>query len=633
MALHRRPWWSFLKGGEPQVGSRARDLETFQRRLWLGVAGMGVLGLVLIGRLVYLQLISHDHYTTLSQENRLKLLPIPPTRGLIYSRDGILLADNRASFALEVVPERVDSLERALVEIRQVVEVDEDALARFRSELRQKRRFDNVTLKNNLSEEEVAVFAVNRHRFPGFEIKARLTRYYPLGSQFAHLVGYVGRINVQELGRIDAANYSGTTHIGKEGVEKAREEVLHGIAGYQNVEVNAQGRILRVVERRAPVQGKDVHLTIDTGLQAVATAALAGERGAIVAIEPASGAVLAFVSNPSFDPNQFVNGISTRLYTEWRDSPDRPLFNRALQGLYPPGSTVKPPMALAGLHYGLRTPGDASYCPGWMQLPGHKHKYRCWQKSGHGQVDLARSLAESCDVYYYDLARDLGIDRMHEVLGQFGLGSTTGIDLPGELAGLLPSRAWKQRVRKQPWYPGETLINGIGQGFMLTTPLQLAHMAAILANRGQVMAPHVVANLADPVNRQVDVVPPFQRGTIALRDAGLWNHAIEGMHQVVKGEHGTARATGLGARYEYVGKTGTAQLFKIAQDRTVRNEDVIKRLRDHALFVAFAPIENPEIALGIIVENGESGSKAAAPIARRLLDYYFGEASAVDANG
>ena len=633
MALHRRSWWSFFTGGEPQVGSRARDLETFQRRLWLGVAGMGVLGLVLIGRLVYLQLVSHAHYTTLSQENRLKLLPIPPTRGLVYSRDGILLADNRASFALEVVPERVDELDRALVELRQVVEVDEDAMTRFRSELRQKRRFDNVTLKNNLSEEEVAVFAVNRHRFPGFEIKARLTRYYPLGSQFAHLVGYVGRINAQELGRIDAANYSGTTHIGKEGVEKAREDVLHGVAGYQSVEVNAQGRILRVVERRAPVQGKDVHLTIDTGLQAVANAALAGERGAIVAIEPASGAVLAFVSNPSFDPNQFVNGISTRLYAEWRDSPDRPLFNRALQGLYPPGSTVKPPMALAGLHYGLRTPGDASYCPGWMQLPGHKHKYRCWQKSGHGKVDLARSLAESCDVYYYDLARDLGIDRMHDVLGQFGLGSTTGVDLPGELAGLLPSRAWKQRARKQPWYPGETLINGIGQGFMLTTPLQLAHMAAILANRGQVMAPHVVANLADPVNRQVDVVPPFQRGTITLRESGLWDHAIEGMRQVVKGEHGTARATGVGARYEYVGKTGTAQLFKIAQDRTVRNEDVIKRLRDHALFVAFAPIENPEIALGIIVENGESGSKTAAPIARRLLDYYFGEPGALDANG
>lgn len=594
---------------------------------------MAVLGFVLVGRLVYLQLVSHEHYTTLSRENRLKLLPIPPTRGLIYSRDGILLADNRASFALEVVPERVESLERALVDIRQVVAVDDDALARFRSELRQKRRFDNVTLKNNLSEEEVAMFAVNRHRFPGFEIRARLTRYYPLGSQFAHLVGYVGRINAEELARIDAANYSGTTHIGKEGVEKAREDILHGVAGYQSVEVNAQGRILRVVERRAPVQGKDVHLTIDTGLQAVATSALSGERGAIVALEPASGALLAFVSNPSFDPNQFVNGISSRLYGEWRDSPDRPLFNRALQGLYPPGSTVKPPMALAGLHHGLRKAGDASYCPGWMQLAGHKHKYRCWQKTGHGRVDLARSLAESCDVYYYDLARDLGIDRMHDMLGQFGLGSPTGIDLPGELGGLMPSRAWKQRVRKQPWYPGETLINGIGQGFMLTTPLQLAQMAAILANRGRVMVPHAVANLADPVTRQVEVLSPYQRGTVTLAQEAYWSEAIEGMRQVVKGEHGTARATGLDAPYEYVGKTGTAQLFKIAQDRTVRNEDVAKRLRDHALFIAFAPIENPEIALGIIVENGESGSKTAAPIARRLLDYYFSVLGTSDADG
>lgn len=633
MPWNRRSWWSILLGGEGQFGAHKRDLGMFNRRLWLGVAAMGVLVAVLVARLAWLQLANHEHYTTLSQENRLRLLPIPPTRGLIYSRDGVLLADNRASFALEVVPEQARDLARALLDIRKVVTLEEGTLERFEKELDQKRRFDNVTLKSNLSEEEVAMFAVNRHRFPGFEIRARLTRYYALGSQFAHLIGYVGRINQEELQRIDVSNYSGTTHIGKEGVEKAREEILHGKAGYQSVEVNAQGRILRVVDRVAPIAGKDVHLTVDTGLQAVAAAALAGQRGAIVALEPTTGAVLAFVSNPAFDPNQFVNGISTTLYSEWRDSPDRPLFNRALQGLYPPGSTIKPAMAIAGLHYGHRQPGDGSFCPGWMRLPGHTHKYRCWQKTGHGAVDLARSIAESCDVYYYDLARDLGIDRMHEMLGQFGLGGLTGIDLPGELAGLLPSREWKQRARKLPWYPGETLINGIGQGFMLSTPLQLAHMAAVLANRGEVMAPHVVANLEDATTREVESIAPFRRGAIALKDSSQWEHVIEGMRQVVNGPTGTARATGRGATYEYVGKTGTAQLFKIAQDRTVRNEDVAKHLRDHALFIAFAPINQPEIALGIIVENGESGSKTAAPIARQLLDYYFATLGQRDANG
>ncbi|MGD9603607.1 MAG: penicillin-binding protein 2 [Gammaproteobacteria bacterium] len=623
MSLFKSRRFAALTREPPSLKAQARDLAAFQRRLWIAIAGMAVLTAGLLARLAYLQIVHHAHYTTLSTENRLRVLPIPPTRGLVYSRNGVLLADNRPSFALEVVPEQAGDLSRALGEIGRFIPLDEDEIARFETERTQKRRFDSVTLKNNLTEEEVAVFAVNRHRFPGFDIAARLTRYYPLGSQFAHLVGYVGRINVEELKRIDPGDYSGTTHIGKEGVEKAREDILHGRAGYQHVEVNAQGRILRVVERVAPVPGKDVHLTIDTELQSAAISALAGERGAIVALEPATGAVLAFVSNPAFDPNEFVNGISTKLYSEWRDSPDRPLFNRALQGLYPPGSTVKPAMAAVGLHYGMRTPTDSTWCPGWLRLPGQAHKYRCWQKSGHGRVDMTRSIAESCDVYYYSLAKDLGIDRMHEMLGHFGLGQVTGVDLPGELGGLLPSREWKKRARKLPWYPGETLINGIGQGFMLTTPLQLAHMAAILANRGEVLAPHVVANLADPITHEVEPIAPYRREPVAIPHPEHWDAAIHGMHEVVQGARGTARATGRDAPYQYAGKTGTAQLFKIAQNRTIRNEDVAKHLRDHALFIAFAPLDNPEIALGIIVENGESGSHTAAPIARRLFDFYF----------
>ncbi len=633
MPLFKPRRFSSLRGNSAPHKAPARELGLFQRRVWLTVIGMVMLALLLVARLFFLQVLHHDHYTTLSQENRLRVLPIPPTRGRIYSREGILLADNRPSFALELIPEEAPDLKRSLRELGQVITLDDDERQRFQTELNQKRRFDTVTFKNNLTEEEVAVFAVNRHRFPGFDIKARLTRYYPLGSQFAHLVGFVGRINVEELNRIDAGNYNGTTQIGKEGVEKAQEDLLHGVAGYQNVEVNAQGRVLRVVERMPAVPGQDLHLTVDTALQAAAVSALAGQSGAIVAIEPATGAVLAFVSNPAFDPNEFVNGISVRLYSALRDSPDRPLFNRALQGLYPPGSTIKPAMAISALHYGVRGASDRTWCPGWLRLPGHAHRYRCWQKDGHGGVDLVRAIAESCDVYFYAAAKDLGIDRMHEMLGQFGLGKRTDIDLPGELGGLLASREWKRRTRKLPWYPGETLINGIGQGFMLATPLQLAHMATIFANRGEVLVPHVVASVENPLTGKVIAGAPARRSPVPIPSAEHWQLAIAGMHEVVQGERGTARATGAGAQYAYAGKTGTAQLFKIAQNRTVKNEDLIKKLRDHALFVAFAPLEQPRIALGIVVENGESGSHTAAPIARQLFDFFLNQQTGDDAHG
>ncbi len=607
----------------PRLKEKHREARIFQRRVIVAIVGMLALTGVLIARLVYLQLMSHDHYTTLSQENRLRVLPIAPTRGLIYSRDGVLLADNRTSFTLEVVPEAAGELEPAVGRLRQFIALDDEQLERFRTELRQRRRFDSIPLRNNLTEQEVAYFSVNRQHFPGFNIAGRLTRYYPLGSQMAAVVGYVGRINEQELQRIDGADYSGTTHIGKEGIERSYEDVLHGTVGYQQVEVNAQGRVLRVVQRSAPVPGRDLHLSIDSRLQAAAIDSLRGNKGAVVALDPATGAVLAFVSNPSFDPNEFVNGISSRLYGALRDSPDRPLFNRALQGLYPPGSTVKPMMAAGGIEAGVRQAGDSTWCPGFYRLPNASHKYRCWQKQGHGSVDLVRSIAESCDVYYYDLARDLGIDRMHALLTDFGFGGPTGIDLPGELSGLVPSRQWKKRVRKLPWYPGETLVNGIGQGFMLTTPLQLAFSASIVANRGRVQLPRVVDTIRDAASGAVEPVPRATRKPVAITKPEAWTAIVNGMHEVVQGTRGTARASAAGAPYQYAGKTGTAQLFKIAQNTTIKNEDVVKHLRDHALFIAFAPLEQPRIALGIIVENGESGSKAAAPIARALFDAYF----------
>lgn len=617
----------------PRSKGQNRDVQLFSRRVFVALFGMLLLIGVLVGRLVYLQLLSHDHYTTLSRDNRLRVLPIAPTRGLVYSRDGVLLADNRTSFMLEVVPEKVEDLDGAIERLRRFIVLDDDQLARFRTELRQRRRFDVIPLKNNLTEQEVAVFSVNRQQFPGFNISGRLSRYYPLGSQAAALVGYVGRINEAELKRIDPADYAGTTHIGKEGIEKSYEDVLHGTAGYQQVEVNAEGRVLRVVERSPPIPGRDLHLTLDTRLQAAAIDALQGRKGAIVAIEPATGAVIAFVSNPSFDPNEFVNGISTKLYQRLRDSPDRPLFNRALQGLYPPGSTIKPIMAAGGIETGVRRAGDRTWCPGFYQLPKVSHKYRCWQRAGHGSVDLLRSLAESCDVYYYDLARDLGIDRMHTLMTDFGLGVHSGIDLPGEFTGLAPSREWKQRTRKQPWYPGETLVNGIGQGFMLVTPLQLAYSASIIANRGLKLSPRAVATIEDPAAGTREVVEPEQQGRVAITKPEAWTAIVEGMHQVVQGPRGTARATAAGATYQYAGKTGTAQLFGIKQNVTLKNEDIVHHLRDHALFIAFAPLEQPRLALGIIVENGESGSKAAAPIARALFDAWFQIEGVMDAPG
>ncbi|MSQ68515.1 MAG: penicillin-binding protein 2 [Gammaproteobacteria bacterium] len=611
----------------------SREAQLFARRIVIAALGMVVLIALLLSRLVYLQLVHHDHFTTLAQENRLKVLPIAPTRGLIYSSDGVLLADNRASFSLEVVPEKAGDLSAALAQLQAYVSVGPELLARLKSELRQRRRFDSIAVKDNLTAQEVAVFSANRHSFPGFGIAGRLARYYPLGAQTVSAVGYVGRISEEELKRIDISNYSGTMHIGKEGVERFYEAQLHGEVGYQQVEVNAQGRILRVVESQAPVPGRNLYLSIDTRLQDAALKTLNGLTGAIVAIEPATGSVLAFVSNPAFDPNDFVNGISAALYKTLRDAPERPMFNRALLGLYPPGSTIKPVMAAGALEYGLRERGTPTWCPGWLQLPGVTHKYRCWQKSGHGTVDLLRSIAESCDVYYYSLARDMGIDRMHNLLSEFGMGRTTGIDLPGELAGLVPSREWKRRARKLPWFPGETLINGIGQGFMLTTPLQLAQVAAILANRGRVLEPHLVREFENPQNGRRSAFTPVERPAVSITKPEAWVAVVEGMHEVVQGARGTARATALGATYQYAGKTGTAQLFTIAQDKRIKVQDITQRLRDHALFISFAPLERPELALGIIVENGESGSHTAAPIARTLFDVYFATRRPSDAPG
>ncbi|WP_177418313.1 penicillin-binding protein 2 [endosymbiont of Lamellibrachia barhami] len=576
--------------------------------------------LLLLTRLLYLQVLNHEHFTTLSQDNRVKLEPRPPTRGLIYDSHGTILAQNLPAYSLDITPEKTPDIETTIQALSEIIPINEDDRKRFKRLRQQRRRFDSIPIRVRLSDEEVARFAVNQHRFPGVDVQAKLLRDYPLQEQTAHVLGYVGRINKQELQQIDTSNYSGTTHIGKNGVERTYETQLHGSVGLQQVEVNAKGRVLRVLETQPPQPGENLHLFLDMDLQATALEALKDYSGAVAAIDTRTGGVLALVSKPGYDPNLFVEGISSKAYTALRDSLDKPLFNRAIRGQYPPGSTIKPFIGLAGLETGVVSFNQQTYCPGFYQLPGHEHKYRDWKKTGHGQMAMEDAIIQSCDVYYYELARTLGIDRLHDFLTTIGFGSRSGIDLTGERSGLLPSREWKRKARREPWYPGETLITGIGQGYFLTTPLQLASATATLANRGQRIRPRMVESIDLPDGtRQVTQMESTQLTQV---DPEHWEQVIHAMQQVVEGMRGTARRI-RSDHYSIAGKTGTAQVFTVKQDEEYDEKTVEKRKRDHALFIAFAPVEEPRIAIAVIVENGGHGGSVAAPIARKVLDRYL----------
>jgi penicillin-binding protein 2 len=580
------------------------------------------LTLVLAARLIQLQVIEHEHFQTLSHDNRVKLVPLAPTRGLIFDRNGVVLAQNVPSHSLELVPEGVKDIDSVVAELKTIVAMTPADDERFRELLERKPNFQSIPLKVRLSEEEVARFAVNRHRFPGVDTQARLARHYPRGALAVHAIGYVARLNEAEMQRVDAANYRGTTHIGKVGIEQAYERLLHGQVGFQHVETNAQGRTLRVLDRSLPTPGADLYLTIDVSLQATAEAALGGENGAVVAIDPRTGEVLALASSPGFDPNLFVNGIDPAAYEMLSQSPERPLFNRPILGQYPPGSTIKPFIAVAALERNVAFAREEIWCPGWYQLKGHAHRYRDWKRGGHGQVDMHRAIVESCDVYFYELARALGIERMHEAMTEFGFGRRTGIDLNGEVAGLMPSAAWKRRTRGQPWFPGETLITGIGQGFFLVTPLQLATATATLAMGGKRLAPRLVRRIDDPST--ADHVPaPVMHEDVAVSMLANWRRVVSSMVDVVHGPRGTARASGADASYAMAGKTGTAQVFAVGQDEEYEEEKVDKKLRDHGLFVAFAPADEPRIVVTVVVENGGSGSRSAAPLARQIIDHFL----------
>ena len=603
----------------------SRESLLFSMRAFSAAIIVGVLTLVLVGRLVHLQIFKHQHFTTLSENNRVKIVPIAPTRGLIFDRQREILAQNLPTYSLEIVPEVVEDVDVLIANLREIIEITDADEEAFLTALSRKRRFEKVPLRLRLDDREVARFAVNRHRFPGVDIGARLTRNYPLGELGVHLVGYVGRINKLELDRIDQADYRGTSHIGKTGVEASYENWLHGKVGYQRVETNAQGRILRVLERHDPVPGRNLFLTMDVGLQRTAELALSDENGAIVAIDPVTGAVLAMASNPGFDPNLFAHGIDLETYRDLQRSPNRPLFNRALNGQYPPGSTIKPFVALAGLERGVGHARGESWCPGWFRLPGGKRRFRDWKKYGHGRIGLHGAIEQSCDVYFYELALALGIDRMHEHLSSFGFGERTGIRLGGESRGLMPSRTWKRSARGQPWYPGETVITGIGQGYMLATPLQLASATATIAARGMRLRPKIIDRAVDPARGDIEEVQHETIATIESLDDSNWQRIVEAMAGVVHSPKGTARRINDGIGYRMAGKTGTAQVFTIGQNEKYDAEKLDKKLHDHGLFIGFAPVVEPRIAVAVVVENGGSGSKAAAPLARIVIDAYFGD--------
>ncbi len=578
---------------------------------------------VLGARLFHLQIVNNEHYTTLSQDNRVRVVPIAPTRGLIFDRNLNLLADNKSSYQIEVTPVQVDDLELVVNQLGEYIDLEEHHLKKFFEDVKRKQSFESIPLKLNLNEKEVAKFSVNRHRFPGVEITARANRFYPFSGLNTHALGYVGRINADEAQRLDKQSYSGTTHIGKVGVEKFYENILHGEVGYQHIEINAQGRKLRVLEKVPPTPGEDLILSIDARLQKIAQDSLGDRNGSVVAMDPVTGEVLVFVSTPTFDPNLFVNGISNKQYALLRDDDDRPLFNRALRGQYPPGSTIKPMMALAGLHYGATWASETMYAGPFYKLPGHERKYRDWKKGGHGKVDMYKAIAQSCDVYFYTLATELGITKISDFLSQFNLGSPTELDTWGEAKGLMPSVEWKKAVYGQPWYPGETVITGIGQGYMLATPLQLAAATSALAMRGhEVLRPRFLRS----TRKQDQLEEPASATAmpnISVENDLYWDQVISAMVDVAHKPNGTAFRIGKDAKYKIAGKTGTAQVFGLAEDEEYEEENLSKKLHDHGLFIAFAPVDDPRIAIAVIVENGGGGSKSAAPVARLVMDHYL----------
>jgi penicillin-binding protein 2 len=620
-----------------RIKDEALEQRMFFQRVLLASAVVALVALALLGRAFWLQVVQHAHYVELSQGNRARIEPLPPNRGVIYDRAGRVIAENTPAYQLELIREQVGDLEDALARLVRFGLLEQGDVGRVRQLVLSRRTFEAVPFLLQLDDEEVARYAVHRHELPGVLLETRMARHYPYGAVGAHALGYVGTISEQDLSRVDRERYFGTGVIGKTGVESAYEADLLGTGGYREVLVNAEGRPARLAEGAdpqlrtiEPQAGRDLRLTLDIELQRVAEEAFAGRRGGAVAIDPANGDVLVFASLPSFDPNGFARGISRSDYLALTENPDQPLFNRVLRGTYPPGSTIKPLMALAGLENDAILPDDHVYCPGSYSLPGSRHRFRDFKREGHGSMDMQNAVMQSCDVYFYRLAHTLGIERIHDSMSRMGFGQPTGIDVAGERGGIMPSPAWKKTAfstrEQQVWFPGETVIVGIGQGYWTATLLQLAKATALLGTRGQPYEPRLVRALVDPATGAVEEKKPRPLPRIELKYPENWEIIVSAMVAVTSGPRGTAQRVGRGATYSIAGKTGTAQVFSVGQTEKYNEKEVAERLRDHALFIAFAPAESPKLAVAVLVENGGFGSAAAAPIARAIFDAYLAKA-------
>ena len=604
-----------------KISNIALENKIFSRRMLMAFLFILIITSVLIFRLYNLQISNHDYYAEEALGNQMRTLPITPTRGKIFDRNGKIIATNQLSYKLTLTPEKTKNIAKTLLSLKQLNFIDEDDIKRFHKNINRYKKFHNIPLKHKLSEKKVAEFLVS-NQFIGIDVESYFHRIYPNNDSSVHVTGYVSRMNKKDKAFYDKQNYLGTAFVGKVGIEKQYETFLHGTNGKKQIERNVTGRVIDTQIIQVAENGKDLYLSIDLDLQRKAESLLEGKRGSIVVVDVQNGEVLTLVSTPTYNPNWFVNGISHKNYQILQTSKDIPQLNRAIQGLYPPGSTIKPMVALAGLEEGLITNHSKTYCPGYYKLPNVKRKFNDWKRSGHGVVNVKDSIAQSCDVFFYDLADKIGIDTLHDNLTLFNFGSKTGIDIPGERGGILPSKAWKKINRNEPWYRGETLNAGIGQGFMTSSPLQLAVATAALANKGKIFQPKLLKNIRSP-NQSIKEAEKGSHAQIPIKNIQNWEDVIEGMRQTIYAPKGTARRLNKGLTYTLAGKTGTAQVFGLDAEEQYIAEKLDERLRDHALFTGFAPVDNPQIAIAVIVENAGSGSSKAAPLAREVLDVYF----------
>jgi len=621
------------------IKNHTAEANLFARRAFITLIGVLIMLIILFSNIYDLEVNSYEKYKTRSNSNRIKLLPVAPNRGLIYDRNGIILAENKPIYSLEVIPEDVNNLEETIAKVSELLSINDERQEKFFKQTKGKRRFKPIELHPRLSDQQVALFSVNQHLFPGVFIDARLKRYYPFADLTTHSLGYVARINRKDAIKLDelgkSENYAATHEIGKLGLEKYYEDTLHGKIGHQEVEVNNQGRVIRTLDFTPPTPGKDLTLTLDIELQMIAKRALSGKRGAVVAIDPRDGGILAMFSNPSYDGNLFVHGISGKNYRKLLSSKELPLINRTVQG-YPPASTIKPFMALAGLDENVITAETKVYDPGFFQIPNVKKKYRDMRKGGHGWISLSKAIEKSCNVYFYTLAYKLGITRISDMMAKFGFGDYTGIDIHEESPGILPSEGWKRGRYNQPWYTGETLSVGIGQSFWTVTPLQLAQALSILVNKGEVKPPHLLKSMSyiDMAKKtgeeqsavveipyQLDDMPPIQ-----LNNSNNWHIVLDAMHTTVQKIGATGYNAFKGHTYDAAGKTGSAQVARLGDDEKYDASKTAENKRDNAMFIAFAPYEKPEIVVAVAIENVAKGGGAtnAAPVARQIMDQYFG---------